>query len=139
MARMLFAMALAGALLVGGPSARATEAACRAPLQPAYEINLFLGRAKASGAIVPERAVARFLDEVVSPRFPDGLTVLDAYGEFRAPSGAFFREPAKLVLLLVPDAAAVEGKVQAIIRAYKRRFSQNAVLRTEQKLCVDLG
>lgn len=83
--------------------------------------------------------MARFLDEAVSPRFPDGLTVLDAYGGFRAPGGAVFREPAKLVLLLVPDAAAVEGKVRAIIEAYKRRFSQNAVLRTEQRLCLALG
>lgn len=132
--------ALAVMLLLGGglgPQAWATE--CRLPLQRADEINLYLGRAKASGAIVGERAVRRFLDEVVSPRFPDGLTVLDAYGEFRSKSGAIFREPSKLVILLVPDAAKVEDKIQAIITAYKHRFSQNAVLRTEQRLCMDLG
>ncbi|MGD9511146.1 MAG: DUF3574 domain-containing protein [Geminicoccaceae bacterium] len=140
MARMLLGTALLGALLLAAPTAGATAAGgCRPPLRPADEIDLFLGRAKPSGAIVGERAMARFLDEVVSPRFPDGLTVLDAYGEFRTATGALFREPAKLVVLLVPDAAAVEGKIQAIIKAYKRRFSQNAVLRTEQRLCLDLG
>ncbi|MFZ1431207.1 MAG: DUF3574 domain-containing protein [Geminicoccaceae bacterium] len=137
--RSVRALAVMMLLLGGGSGAPAWATACRPPLRPADEIKLYLGRAQPSGAVVGEQAFRRFLDEVVTSRFPDGLTVLDAYGEFRTATGTIFREPAKLVILLVPDAAKVEGKIQAIITAYKRRFSQDSVLRTEQSLCLYLG
>lgn len=137
--RLVRALAVMTLLLGGGSGAPAGATECRPPLRPADQIDLYLGRVMPSGAVVGERAFQRFLGEVVTPRFPDGLTVLDAYGEFRTATGAVFREPSKLVVLLVPDAARVEGKIQAIIAAYKRRFDQNAVLRTERRLCLDLG
>jgi hypothetical protein len=85
---------------------------------------------------VSERAFRRFLAEVVTPRFPDGLSVVDVAGQFRSGSGVIVREPSKLLVILVPDAAAVAKKVGQIIAAYKRRFDQESVLHAEQPVCV---
>ena len=42
--------------------------------------ELFMGRSNASGEVVDDDAWATFLGETVTPRFPDGLTVLDGRG-----------------------------------------------------------
>jgi hypothetical protein len=118
------------------PAAEAAAAACRAPLEPWTEIDLYFGRNIANGGIVSEQAFRRFLAEVVTPRFPDGLSVLDVAGQFRSGTGAIVREPSKLLVILVPDAAAVARKVDQVIAAYKRRFDQESVLRAEHPVCV---
>ena len=46
------------------------------------------------------------------------------------------REPTKLLILLVPDAADAAPDVETIIAAYKERFDQQSVLHAEQAVCV---
>ncbi len=52
--------------------------ACAAPLKPAIEVSLYFGRGKPSGGEVSDAEWATFLSGTVTPRFPDGLTVIDA-------------------------------------------------------------
>jgi hypothetical protein len=73
---------------------------------------------------------------VVTPRFPDGLSVLDVTGQFRDSKGGIVREPSKLLVVLVPDASAAAGKVVQIIAAYKKRFRQESVLHAEHPVRV---
>ena len=129
---------LAALLLSSAPAARATPdpARCRPPLEPWTQIDLHLGRDIATGGIVSERAFRRFVDEVVTPRFPDGLGITDFTGQYRHADGVIVREPSKLLTILVPDAAAVADEVAEVIAAYKRRFRQESVLHTEFPTCV---
>ncbi len=118
-------------------SAAETEAArCRAPLEPWTEIDLYFGRNIPGDGTVSEKQFQRFLSDVVTPRFPDGLSVLDVAGQFRGSSGAIVREPSKLLVILVPDAATAAKKVGQIITAYKDRFDQESVLHAEHPVCV---
>src|SRR4051794_38281474 len=130
MAKALLAGLLAAAAVLGGTrlAAAADAAGCRAPLGPWTEIDLYLGRDIAGDGIVTEAEFRRFLSEVVTPRFPDGLSVLDVAGQFRDSQGRIVREPSKLLVVLVPDASAAAGKVGRIIAAYKERFHQESVL-----------
>ena len=97
------------------------------------------GRIAGDRAAVPDAGAAagnaaRF--ESLTPRFPDGLTVLDAAGQWRDGSGAIMRERTKLVIVLAkPGAAEVRHTVE-IAEAYKRSFGQKAVLRTMTPACV---
>ena len=79
---------------------------------------------------------AAFLAEEVTPRFPDGLSVLDVVGQYREPSGRMVRERTKLLVVVVFDAPAHRAKVQAVVDAYNRRHSQNSVFRTEHAVCA---
>lgn len=83
-----------------------------------------------------ERMFKRFLANEVTPRFPDGLSVIDVAGQFRDDRGRIIREPSKLLVLLVPDRGAAAGKIAAVIDRYKHRFSQQSVLRTERPVCL---
>ena len=57
-----------------------------------------------------------------TPRFPDGLTVLDAAGQWRDGSGAIMRERTKLVIVLAkPGAAEVRYTVERPPRVWRRQ------------------
>jgi hypothetical protein len=78
----------------------------------------------------------RFLDEVVTPRFPDGLTVLEATGQWKGKSGVVEQERSEVVTLLhAPDEASTNA-VRDIAAEYKRRFGQEAVLRERTATCA---
>lgn len=134
--RALMAVVLTALLLNSiVATARAPEAVCPAPMASWTEISLYFGRRIGDTGLVTEAMFKRFLAEVVTPRFPDGLTVLDAAGQFRS-GNRIVREPTKLLVLLVPHRSAVAHKVTAVIDRYKRRFRQQSVLRTEQEVCL---
>ncbi len=114
----------------------ATDHRCRAPLEPWAQVELYFGRSLGAEAVVSEEAWQDFLAEVVTPLFPEGLSVIDVAGQFRDEDGGIVREPSKLLILLVPDAAAVAGEIEAIAAAYKDRFDQQSVLQAEHPVCV---
>lgn len=102
--------------------------------------ELFFGRNKPDGTEVSEEEFAVFLSEVVTPKFPDGLTLLDGIGQFRGADGRIIREKAKVLILLYPRSATRENsrKIERIREAYKTRFAQESVLRVDEHLpsCV---
>jgi len=127
--------ALAAALLALAactpPPVQTAAPACVAPLKPALQVDLYFGA-------IGEREWAAFLDEEVTPRFPDGLSVLDVRGQYRNRQGTIGRERAKLLVIVVFDAPAHAGRVQAIVDSYVRRYKQESVLRVERPVCAGL-
>ena len=132
---------LAAALLVGAgavgactPPAVQTAApasSCAAPLKPAVEIDLYFGE-------VSPTEWRAFLDEEVTPRFPDGLSVIDVNGQYRSRRGTIGRERSKLLVIVVFDAPAHASRVQAIVDSYRQRYKQESVLRVERPVCAGL-
>jgi len=116
---------------------------CTAPLKPALEVDLYFGRDKKGGGEVSEAEWAAFLSDTVTPRFPDGLSVLNVEGQAREPQsgsqpGRIVRERTKLLVVVVFDAPAHRGKVREIIETYNSRFGQHSVFRSEQPVCAGL-
>ena len=111
---------------------------CTAPLKPAVAIDLYFGRDKPAGGEVTDAEWGAFLNEVVTSRFPDGLSVFDASGQYREPSGRMVRERSKRLVVIVFDSPEHQAKVAEIIEAYKRRFGQYSVFRVEQAVCAGL-
>ena len=96
----------------------------------AVETQLFFGLARPDG-VVSEGEWAAFLAEVVTPRFPDGLTVLDAYGQYRDDAATVRSERTRVVLLVHEGSEAADGAIAAIVSEYERRFAQRSVLRVD--------
>lgn len=82
----------------------------------------------------------RFLDEEVTPRFPDGLTVLTGYGQWRNSAGEITQEDSIVLIILYPldSYAESSAKLQEIREEYKAQFSQESVLRVDstEAVCV---
>ena len=72
----------------------------------------------------------QFLDETVTPLFPDGLTVFDAVGQWL--SDRFDRPPhlaTKVLVILHPDTEAANDKIEQIRKAFLDATGQQSVLR----------
>ena len=108
---------------------------CPAPLKPAVQLDLYFGRDKPGGE-VSEAEWAGFLAQEVTPRFPDGRSVINVAGQSSNYSGPIGRERTKLLIVVVFDAPAHLAKAQAITDAYNKRFGQHGVFRTEHAVCA---
>lgn len=91
--------------------------------------RLYFGRNVGDTATVSDTAWGAFVREVLTPAFPEGATVWDAAGQWRAPDGSTVRERSFVVELLHLVTPDVEARVQRVIDAYKVRFAQQSVLR----------
>ena len=114
--------------VAAGPAAAALS--CSARLENAVRTDLFFGAAKVGAA-----PWARFVAGVVTPRFPDGLSVLDARGQWRGPHG-IVREPTRVLVIYHRDDAASAMRIEAIRAIYRRRFAQTSVLRADSAACI---
>src|SRR5450432_1635731 len=62
--------------------------------------ELFFGRSLADGSEINDAAWQAFVDDTITPRFPDGFTVLDGAGQWRDASGKISHERSKILLIL---------------------------------------
>lgn len=98
-------------------------------LRDAHLERLYFGRNIGDSAVVSDSAWAVFVRETITPAFPEGATVWDAAGQWRAPDGTIVRERSFVVELLHLVTPDVERRVESVMAEYKRRFAQQSVLR----------
>jgi hypothetical protein len=86
----------------------------------------------------PEQGVSEvqwrdFLDKEVTPRFPDGLSVEDAYGQWQGKNeSAPERLRSKVLIIDYPDNAENRAKIDAIREAWKKRTGDQSVMRVTE-------
>ncbi|MGH7570632.1 MAG: DUF3574 domain-containing protein [Gemmatimonadota bacterium] len=119
--------------LLALPACTGTLGGAPPSVEPAIQTmvadRLFFGRAIADGGSVSEDEWRDFLEEVVTPRFPDGLTAWHAEGQWTDPSGVLVEEPVMVIEIVHPASAGADSAIAAIAEEYRRRFRQDAVLR----------
>lgn len=94
--------------------------------------ELYFGLSRKSATDVSPAQWQAFVDEVITPRFPNGLTVLDGNGQWQMSDGSLAKEKSKVVILVHPCTADETRKLDEIRDEYKKRFSQEAVLEVDE-------
>ena len=96
-----------------------------------WRTELYFGMGKRDGSEVTEDEWQRFLTEEVTTKFPDGLTIIEARGQYRTSAGMIIRERSRVLILLYPKKQRrdADKKIDDICDAYKRMFQQESVLR----------
>jgi hypothetical protein len=131
----LFAAAFVLLVLCGG--ARAQTIACSDPQKPQQVAELLFGRKIGDRVAVSEAQWRRFVDREITPRFPDGLTVVEAAGQWRETErNRIVREPSKLVTIVLPGKPEDVRHLSEIAEAYKKRFHQQSVGLILRPACV---
>jgi hypothetical protein len=97
--------------------------------------TLYFGLARPKGS-VSELDWQMFLRDEVTSRFPDGLTVWDADGQWRNTGGTIDHENSKVLLLVHPDTPTARASVQGVIDRYRKTFEQESVLWETARVCV---
>jgi hypothetical protein len=120
------------------PPARALpeeHQSCSQPGTAYVRTTLYFGMTHRAG-VVTEEQWQTFLRDQVTPRFPDGLTVWTASGQWRRPNGTIGHEPAKVLLLVHEETPQGRAAVAAIINRYKEMFQQDSVLSETAPVCA---
>ncbi len=118
---------------MAAPAVRPTSTAT-APADGGWvQDQLFFGMRRGADTI-PTAQWDAFLAEVVTPRFPQGLTVWTARGQWREDDGTITREPARVLLLVHRPTAADERSIEEIRAEWRRRFGQQSVLRVRGRV-----
>ena len=98
--------------------------------------ELYFGRAIPGGGTVSDSAFDAFVKREITPRFPEGFTILDATGYYlmRA-TGQTIREPTRVLLVYVrEDGPSKTQALNDLIAVYKTLFRQESVLRVTTRV-----
>jgi hypothetical protein len=121
------------ATLVG--CSAAPRATCEADAKAGVASWLYFGTDSPEGTVTVE-AWDAFVDETVTPRFPDGFSVWPAKGQWRTKDQRIVRETAYVMSLVHSGSASERRALNAIGQDYKVRFRQEAVLHVETSVCT---
>ena len=110
--------------------------ACRSGASTLARLELLFGTGKKDGSEVTDAEWYEFLESVVTPRFPDGLTVLNGYGQWHTDEGRPDSENLRVIVIWYQRSKAGEEKIEAIRKAYRERFDQDSVMRVDGISCV---
>jgi hypothetical protein len=113
----------------------AADSQCGTAGSPQVRTTLYFGLARPKGA-VSELEWQLFLRDEVTARFPDGLTVWEAEGQWRRPDGVVDHERSKVLLLVHADTAAARTALQGLIDRYRKTFEQQSVLWETARVCT---
>lgn len=111
---------------------------CRTQLQGELFVRteLVFGLSRSSGPDISETEFQAFIDDRVTSRFPEGLTVLSGNGQFKTANGTIVQEKSKLLVLLYPFSTKRHKLVEEIRADYKAMFQQESVLRIDEEMCA---
>lgn len=97
--------------------------------------ELYMGMARQGQPDVSEQEWAEFLEQVVTPRFPRGITVLSGRGQWLQ-DGDVVKEPSKALVVFRAVNEGTERAIEEVRAEYIRRFDQDAVLRVDDEVVV---
>lgn len=133
-AALLAALALAGCAT---PSREPPPPPCPVGEEPLRTAQLFFGRNIAGQPGISETAFTSFVEEELTPRFPQGLTVLDGGRQWQGSENALIRQAAKVVVIVLPRKGS-DKLLDEVRERYKTRFQQESVLLIVQDSCLEM-
>ena len=101
------------------------------------ETRIYFGMTTKDGTQLTALQWQAFLDDEVTPRFPDGLTVLEAYGQSSTPlSDGAGGLTTKVLIIVHPATPEDAAKFEAIKAVFEARFGPARIFHTESPVRV---
>jgi hypothetical protein len=109
---------------------------CPAKAALMARLELLFGMSRRDNPPVSDAEWQSFVDQEVTPRFPDGLTIVQGYGQWRNSKGVIAKENSRVLMIWYEPKADSDERIEAIRTAYKARFQQESVMRVDSFSCV---
>jgi hypothetical protein len=137
----LLVTALTAVLLTSGcvapvPNTAQQKSAICTLGDPMTQTTLYFGLNRPTGPVISAAEWQRFVDQQVTPRFKDGLSVFDAKGQWLGNDGKLARENSKALMLIHAPGKESETNIEALRSSYKQQFAQDSVMRVDTPVCV---
>ena len=104
---------------------------------PMAETTLYFGLSRPHGPDITQAQWQKFVDQQVTPRFRDGLTVFKTQGQWLGLDGQVAKEGSRALMLIHPvhDHDSYQ-KIETLRAIYKKTFAQESVMRIDTMKCV---
>lgn len=118
------------------PRTASAKTLAKATIQPKFSVflrtELFFGLDKSTGGQVSSEDWEKIVAEVVTPRFPNGLTVDDALGQY-LDGKIFVREKSKRLILIYPRKYKTpqDERSKRFVRHISKSLTKKSVLRVD--------
>ena len=117
---------------VAAPTEASVNAAvARSPGQWMVRTELIFGFGLKDSEPLREPDWQKFVDEVITPRFTDGFTIMPGRGQWRGRDSVIRAEPSRVLVLVHGGDDRTNEKIEQIRTVYRQLFSQESVLRID--------
>jgi hypothetical protein len=103
--------------------------------------ELYFSREIPGKGAVSDIEFAKFVSEVMSRELPEGLTLSDAFGQYKYKDGAIIKQATKVMIVFHEDSVTESSSIDRVIAAYRKRFGGAKVMRSaspaEVRIYVD--
>ena len=122
-------VAVAFGILLFVPTVGAADQStgCSGSQKMSQVAQLFFGRGLKDGAELTEADWSGFVAHELTPRFPNGFTIIDSVGQWLNSQGVVTHQTSKLVEIALPGGSDDAAKLDAVVDAYKFQFHQESV------------
>ncbi|AKP33730.1 DUF3574 domain-containing protein [Yersinia aleksiciae] len=103
--------------------------------EPMAQTTLYFGLNRPHGPAITTTEWQSFVDNDVTSRFKEGLTVIDAKGQWLGNDGRVAKESSKALVLIHKNDK--DADIEALRSRYKQQFAQESVMRVDTRVCVD--
>ena len=104
------------------------------PLGTSLKTEIYFGSNLGDGTSVSEEAWEAFVADVVVPRFPAGITVLEALGGGRSTVGPL--APTRVLVVVHPDDPDTQARFSEIRAEYRKRFATAGQFHIDQQVRI---
>ena len=93
-----------------------------------FSTEIYFGRNISAGGEISEQQFTEFLSNEVTPAFPAGMTVYDAYGQMQHSNREIVKQKTKVVVLVHKNSKADDDAINKITTAYRSKFGNPQVM-----------
>ena len=127
LAALFLGLTTAGATTTAASDSQGVAASAPTPGESYRRTELYFGGSRPDGTPITPADFELFLDKEVTPAFPDGLTWLEAHGQWMGG-----KEDSYVLIILYPFSDRDANRELEEIRGdYKDQFDQESVLRAD--------
>lgn len=124
-----------GLLLTGCQSPQPDRASCQVG-SAMQQTQLWFGLSRPDGQSISTQQWQSFVDQVITPAFPQGLSIVEARGQWLGNNGVRVSENSRGLLLIYPASKEKSQAIDHIRTRYQQLFAQDSVMRVDQPVCV---
>jgi len=126
-------LALALLVLISATGSGVADASAQ-PVVASLKTEIYFGSNLGDGTSVSEEAWEAFVADVVVPRFPAGITVLEALGRGRSTVGPL--APTRVLVVVHPDDPDTQARFSEIRAEYRKRFATAGQFHIDQPVRI---
>ncbi|MBT0730766.1 DUF3574 domain-containing protein [Rosenbergiella nectarea] len=132
----VYSLLLTSGLLLAGCQPRQPDIVPCQVGSAMQQTQLWFGLSRPDGQSISTQQWQHFVDQVITPVFPQGLSIVEAKGQWLGNNGERVSENSRGLLLIYPASKEKSQAIDLIRTRYRQLFAQESVMRIDQPVCV---